>query len=245
MSAVFTIFLKEMRWYAQSLTFFVIATVYLFLIGLLFALELTRYFQQVFGVRPIPIHSDLIEPLFWNTAVLLLMIMPFLTMRLFAEERRQGTLELLFTSPVRPSEVVIGKFLAMVVLTAFLTAELLVMVAVLDAYSNIQWLPVLVGYLGILLLAGAFISVGMFLSSLTVSQAVAAFLTWGALLLFWLLMFASFGRGETFLSYLSFLTHFEQFTKGAVQGKDLVYFVSFIFFWLFLTNRSVEAQGWR
>ncbi|MHA2609544.1 MAG: ABC transporter permease [bacterium JZ-2024 1] len=245
MTAIGTIFLKELRWYFQSLTFFIITAIYMLLFGLLFSLELNRYLMMMFTGRTVPVHDYFIEPLLWNCAVLLLMFMPFLTMRLFAEERRQGTLELLFTSPLRASDVVLGKFLAMLALCTFLTSEFLLMVAILNLYAKIQWRVVLVGYLGILLLASAFTSVGMFLSSLTFSQAAAAFLTWGALLLFWLLMFAFFGAGENFLTYLSFLSHLEDFFKGLLQGKHLVYFLTFTFFWLFLTNRSVEAQGWR
>ncbi|MFW5735718.1 MAG: ABC transporter permease, partial [Oceanidesulfovibrio sp.] len=167
----------------------------------------------------------------------------------FSEEKRMGTFEMLMSYPVREWEVAAGKLIALAV---FLLAMVAVSFAggsgLLFLFSEPELAPTFVGYLGLLLIAVSFASLGLFLSSLTESQVVAAVSTFVALLLLWVVSWledAAPAGAKPFLSELSMLTHFESFTNGVLDVGDLVYFATFIagFFWL--TVLSLENQRWR
>jgi ABC-2 type transport system permease protein len=181
-------------------------------------------------------------------AVVLLFFIPMLTMRLFAEEKRSGTMELLLTYPLRDGEVLAGKFFASLALYASILVLTLFYPVTVAWFTRIEWGAVLTGYLGLLLLGAAFLSIGLFVSSTTENQIVAGFGTFGALLALWLLgWFADSAQGalRTTVQQAAIIEHMDGFAKGVIDTKDLVYYLSVTGFALFLTLRSLESKRWR
>jgi len=169
-------------------------------------------------------------------------------MRLFAEEKRTGTIELLATSPVRDIEVILGKWFAAVVLYACLLLFTAVNFAFLFKYGHPDWKPLLIGYLGLLLQAGALLAIGTFISTLTKNQIIAGAVTFGVCLLLWILEWVSGYETATWakvLAYMSVITHFESFAKGVLDTKDAIFYLTVIFLGLFFTARSMESLRWR
>jgi ABC-2 type transport system permease protein len=197
---------------------------------------------------PMNLNEFIVRPLLNNVSVIGLFFIPLITMRLFAEEKRTGTIELLATSPVRDIEIILGKWLAAVVLYACLLLFTAVNFAFLFEYGKPDWKPLLVGYLGLFLLAGALLAIGTFISSLTRNQIIAGAVTFGVCLL--LYVFGWVSGYETALwaralSYMSVATHFESFGKGVLDSKDAIFYVTVIFLGLFFTARSMESLRWR
>ena len=197
---------------------------------------------------PMNLNEQVIRPLVSNVSVIGLFLIPMITMRLFAEEKRTGTIELLATSPIRDLEIILGKWLAAV----FLYASMLVLTALnfvwLFRYGNPDWKPVAIAYLGLFLQAGALLAIGTFISTLTRNQIIAGGATFGVCLLLWVLEWTTGFEATTWarvLGYLSVLTHFDSFAKGVLYTKDVVFYVSVIFLGLFLTARSMESLRWR
>jgi ABC-2 type transport system permease protein len=189
--------------------------------------------------------------LFGNMGAILMFIIPFLTMRLIAEEKKQKTIELLYTTPLTSSEIVLGKFAAavgilFVALVLTLTYPILVQVFAGDP-NGVDWRSVLLGYMGLFLLGSAFIAIGIFISALTESQVVAALITFVVLLMTWIVGWAG-NEADNWLRdlvmYLSSGSHLDSFTKGTLALKDVCYFLSIIILGLFATNRAVEAHRW-
>lgn len=245
MKAIKAVFKKEIGVYFHSFIFYVFGFIFLFVVGLLLSLNLVAFLRSMpMGAQFSP--QMLAEGMFSDFGILMLMFLPFYTMRLLAEERRQGTLELLFTSPISGAQVTLGKFLAAFLLLAGITGIPLLYPMVLGFFTKIDWPPVWAAYAGVLLMGGSYVAMGLFFSSVTQNQLISAVLSIGGYLFFWLIGFAGQGSGlEPFFRYLSILTHYQDFTKGVVNTQDVIYYASFIFFWLFLTNRSIESQGWR
>jgi len=197
---------------------------------------------------PMNLNEWIIRPLLSNVSVIGLFFIPIITMRLFAEEKRTGTIELLVTSPVRDIEIILGKWLASVVLYACLLLFTAVNFAFLFRYGNPDWKPLLVGYLGLLLLAGALLAVGTFISSLTKNQIIAGAVTFGVCLLLYVFGWVSGYDNALWarvLSYVSVATHIESFEKGLLDLKDAIFFITVIVLGLFLTARSMESLRWR
>lgn len=192
-------------------------------------------------------HSSLFRYFLHDMAIVLLFFLPALTMHLFAEEKKSGTLEILLTKPVQDWEVVVGKFLS-----AFLTFFIFlgitwIYVYILFMVGKPDVAPILSAYLGMLLVGACFISLGLLASSVTSNQIVAVILGFGLLLLFWLLdILAQYvGPLGSVFSYLALLNHYEGFSKGLLVVKDLVFYLSFIFVNLFITIRIIESRTWR
>jgi ABC-2 type transport system permease protein len=197
---------------------------------------------------PMNLNEWIIRPLLSNLAVINLFFIPLITMRLFAEEKRTGTIELLATSPVRDIEIILGKWLASLVLYACLLLFTAINFAFLFKYGNPDWKPLLVGYLGIFLLAGGLLAIGTFISSLTKNQIIAGAVTFGVCLLLYVFGWVSGYETATWarvLSYMSVATHIESFQKGVLDSKDAIFFVTMIFLGLFFTARSMESLRWR
>ncbi len=197
---------------------------------------------------PMNINEQIIRPLLSNASVIGLFFIPMITMRLFAEEKRTGTIELLVTSPIRDIEIILGKWLAALMLYSCLLLFTALNFAFLFKYGNPDWKPLLLGYLGLLLQAGAFLAIGTFISTLTKNQIIAGAVTFGVELILWVIGWV--GEYETalwarVLAYLSVLTHFETFARGVLDFKDLVFYVTVIFLGLFFTARSMESLRWR
>jgi ABC-2 type transport system permease protein len=188
------------------------------------------------------------RPLFAVLAIVLLFLVPILTMRLLAEEKRSGTAELLFTYPITDWAVILGKFLsALLVYLIFLAVTLSYAVA-LAFITRLDWGAIGAGYLGLILLGASALALGLFASSLTENQIVAGVVGFALLLLFWVIGWVQELGGGSLVKafqYLSLLDHYDNFTKGVIDTRDLVYCFSFIFFFLFLTKRQLESRRWR
>lgn len=183
-----------------------------------------------------------------NMGITMLFLSPLITMRLFAEEKRQGTIEILMTSPVTDTEVVLGKFFASLILYIMMLALTFTCPLFLIIYGNPDLMPMGVGYLGLLLLGTAFLAVGTVTSAISKNQIIAALICFVILLGLWVIGWMSSmvsGILGQFLSFISLVEHFEDFAKGILDTKHIVYYLSFAIFCLFLAVKSVESAKWK
>jgi ABC-2 type transport system permease protein len=254
MSNILAIAHKELKSYFASPIAYIVIGFSAILFGWFFV-NLLYYFDRVAlqagaggGPEAVNVNEMLISPLFLNVSVILLFTLPLVTMRTYAEEKRSGTIELLLTAPLTDVQIVIGKFLGGIVLYAAMLAATLIHLAFLFVFGNPEWRPVVTGYLGLLLMGGCFLSLGLFVSSLTRNQIVAGMITFALFLMFWVINWISSFTGPTtqaVLNYLSITEHLNDFTKGVIDTKHVVYYLSFIAFSLFLTVRAVDSERWR
>ena len=253
MGNILTLAQKELRAYFVSpiayvlLVFFALLFGYFYVSSINFMVQLSMGQFGMGGPQIININEFMIRPLFGNTAVILLFMLPMLTMRSFAEEKRSGTIELLLTSPLTDFQIILGKFLGAMALYTLMLSLTLVHIGVLFWYGEPEWAPVLSGYLGLLLMGGSFISIGLAISSMTKNQIVAGVSTFAVLLLFWIINWMGDASGTTtqsVLAYLSILEHFDDFSKGIIDTAHLTYYVSFITLGLFLTAKSMDMARW-
>jgi ABC-2 type transport system permease protein len=194
--------------------------------------------------------DTILRPLFMNLSIVLLLLIPILSMRSIAEEKKQGTIELLFTYPLKNSDIVIGKYLALLTVFVMMLLPTFIYVALLMyCGASMPFLSVLIAYLGVFLLGASFLSLGVFASSLTENQTIAAVVSFGSLLIFWLVGWAGdFLESEWLgiaLRELSPLSHYRNFVAGIIDTNDLLYYVFFIVFSLYLTQRVIEKRNWR
>jgi ABC-2 type transport system permease protein len=171
-------------------------------------------------------------------------------MRTYSEEKRSGTIELLLTSPLKDSEIVLGKYLAAMGMYAGLLGVTVLYLAILFIWGNPAFAPVLSGYIGLLLMGGGFIAVGLFISTLTNNQMVAGVASFVVFLLLWIISWAADSGNvnptvASILHYLSITEHFDDFGKGVIDTKHIVFYLSFIGFGLFLATKSVDSDRWR
>ena len=249
-----TIFRKELNSYFRSpiaygvMAFFALITGYFFYIAVAYFVQMGIQSSMMGQSQPMNVNESVIRPLFGNISVIGLFIIPMITMRLFAEEKRTGTIELLITSPVTDLEIILGKWLAAVALYASILLVSLLSMVTLFMYGNPDWRPVLVGYLGLLLQGGCLLAIGTFISTWTRNQIVAGVAGFSVCLLLWVLDWLSSFQdsvGAKVVAYLSVLQHFDSFSKGVLDSKDILYYLSAIFIGLFLTARSLESLRWR
>ena len=249
-----TIFRKELNSYFHSpiayglMAFFAIISGYFFYIYVAIFVQRGMESQMMGRSMPMDVNEWVIRPLLMNVSVIGLFMIPMITMRLFAEEKRAGTIELLATSPVRDAEIIIGKWLAAVVLYAGILLLSALNVVVLFLYGRPDLGPIAVGYLGLLLQGGCLLAIGTFISTTTRNQIVAGTATFAVCLMLWVLDWVSSYETAAWakvVGYLSVVTHFEPFAKGVIDSKDVIFYVSMIFFGLFLTARSMESLRWR
>lgn len=253
---VWPIFKKEMRLYFTSPIAWVILTIFLLIVGYFFyaifsffTLASMQSAMNPAMARDLNVSDSVLRPLFSNMTVILLLLIPLVTMRLFAEERRSGTIELLLTYPVRDGAVLVGKYLAAFTVYVIMLAFTLVYPLMVAYFARgLEWGPLLTGYVGLLLMGATFLAVGLFASSLTENQIVASIVTFGILLIFWVIGwsadYAGGGWGRV-LSHLSLLDHFDSFARGVLDTKDVIYYVDFTIVALFLALRSLEARRWK
>ncbi|HVT91717.1 MAG TPA: ABC transporter permease [Bryobacteraceae bacterium] len=254
MRNIWIILQKELDSYFVSPVAYLLLTMFGLIFGFFFWNSVSYFVimgmesQMRGGGGPMSVNEYVIRPLLSNVSVVGLFFIPMITMRLFAEEKRTGTIELLATSPVRDIEIIIGKWLAALTLYACMLLFTAINFAFLFRYGNPDWKPMLVGYLGLLLQAGGLLALGTLISTMTKNQIIAGAATFGVCLMLWVLEWVSGYETAAWakvLAYLSVITHFESFAKGVIDSKDLVFYVSMIFIGLFLTARSMESLRWR
>lgn len=239
------LFRKELLSYFVSPLFYVVAAVFLCLSGYYFYTDLIFFVTFGFGMN---ILENFWQLLLVDLRLVMLLSIPLLTMRLFAEEKKLGTIELLLTYPVRDGEVFLAKFSACAVVFGVILAGTLLYPIYVFRLQPFPWPPLIAGYLGLFLLGLSFIACGVFVSSLTESQVVAGMATIGILLLFWILSWNEAATSPTLLRVLvrvSMFDHFQTFANGVIDAKDVAYFLSFIGFFGFLTLRVLESRKWR
>jgi len=244
---------KELRSYFASPIAYVIIGLFALLFGWFFYAYLglfVRNSSQMGGMGggANNINQGMIRYVLMNSAVIILFIMPMITMRTYSEEKRSGTIELLLTSPLTDVEIIVGKFLGAMGLYCAMLAVTLLDMALLFKFGNPEWKPLVSGYLGLLLLGGCFISLGLLISSLTKNQIVAGVITFAVFLMLWIINWSADQSGPTMrsvLNHLSIIDHFEDFARGVIDTKHVVYYLSFITFGLFLTAKSVDSERWR
>lgn len=256
---IWTLFSKEFRIYFTTPIAYAVMMLFTFLTGFFFNNLFTTFdrYQNIYRLRfrMSPAQFNLNDFVFTHTfrtfGVILLFLVPILTMRLFAEEKKNKTYELLMTAPITTFEIVTAKYLSsFAVLSVMMGLTFIYPLLVGTMHpGTFEWAPVLSGYLGLLLLVGAFAGIGMFCSSLTENQIIAAAIAFGVLLGLWVVewaaSFMSPGKGQEVVQYLSLISHLKGFTKGVVSYQDVIYYMSVIFFCNFLAHRAVETQRWR
>jgi ABC-2 type transport system permease protein len=240
----FVICRRELHSYFGSFVAYVLLAVFLLLSGYFFYSDLV--FFILFGGFTLP--TGLWQFFFLDMRLVLLLVLPLITMRLFAEERKLGTIELLWTYPVGDGQIIAGKFLAAWIFFVAMLVPTAVPLLVFHHFHAFEPGPLLAAYLGILLLGTAFIACGMFVSSLTENQVVSAMVTYGILVFFWFLTWnEEAARQELmrFLLGLSLFDRFFNFSRGVVDSRDVVFFVLFVSLFLFLTWQSLATRKWR
>lgn len=249
-----TIARKELTSYFRSpiaygvMAFFALIAGYFFYVSVVYFVRRGMESAMMGQSMPMDMNEYIIRPLLSNISVIGLFLIPMISMRLFAEEKRTGTIELLLTSPISDMSIILGKWLGAVALYATMLLISALSMSLLFVYGKPDWHPILVGYLGLLLQGSALLALTTFISNCTKNQIVAGVAGFAVCLMLWILdWLSSFGTSvvERVLSYLSVLQHFDSFAKGVLDTKDIVYYVSVIFVGLFLTARSMEALRWR
>jgi ABC-2 type transport system permease protein len=253
MTNILAIVRKEWRGYFASPVGYVVIGMYALVFGYFYTVYLSWFLRQSMqgpqmGGGPMNVNQQMIRGVFDNSMVIILFVVPLITMRAYAEEKRSGTIELLMTSPITDFQIVVGKFLGAMSLYGAMLGVTLIHIAVLFAYGNPEWKPILTGYLGLVLLGGCFVSVGLFFSSLTKNQIVAGMFTFVVLLLLWVISWIGNFTSpaiERLTSYLSITSHVDDFLRGVIDTQHIVYYLSFITFGLFLTAKAVDSERWR
>ncbi len=250
MRNILTIAGKELRGYFVSPMGWIVMGLFALLFGYFFYAHLEFFVSQSMQSQgaPVNVNQGLIRGVLGNASVIILFLLPMITMRTYAEEKRSGTIELLLTSPVTDVQIVLGKFLGAVGFYAALLGVTMLNIAILFIFGNPEIMPVVTGYLGLFLLGSCLISLGLFISSTTKNQVVAGAATFVVALLLWIVSWlgSSFGPNTAaVLSYLSITEHFEDFSKGIIDTKHALYYLSVIAFGLFLTVKSVDTERWR
>lgn len=236
---------KELRSYFLSPFIYLITAVFLLLSGYYFYTDLIFYVQFGFGMN---IMAAFWQLFFTDLRLVVLLTIPFLTIRLFTEEKRLGTIELLLTYPMRDSELFWGKFVACSIATLFILSFTIIYPILLYTVQPFDWTITIAGYTGLVLIALAFIACGLFISSLTDNLGVAGLSALGLSLLFWILSWNDGAMNQGVLRWLaevSMVSHFQSFAQGFIDSKEVTFFIVFVLFFSFLTLRSLEARQWR
>ena len=249
---------KELKSYFSSPIAYIVIGLWALLYGYFFvailnffvrqSMQMSQFGQQ--GPQAMNVNQQLIRPLLQNVLILILFLMPMVTMRAYSEEKRSGTIELLLTSPLSDFQIILGKFFGAMALYSVMLAVTLIHLGILflPGVGNPEWKPILTAYIGLLLMGGCFISLGLFISSLTKNQIVAGMVTFAVFLLLWVITWIGSFSGPTVdkvTQYLSIVDHYDDFGKGVLDTTHLIYYVSFITFGLFLTAKSVDSERWR
>lgn len=255
MKGVWTITKKELKSFLYSPIAYTLTAFFLLISGFFFynILEWAndqamKAMQSGYGVNQMHINKMLFQPFFNNMTIILMFLLPLLTMRLFADEKRMRTEELLLTSPIKLSAIIIGKYLA----ALFIYTVILLLTATyaifIFFYGNPELAPLLTAYLGLFLLGAVFIAIGLFASALSENQVIAAVISFSAIILIWVISWvgeSSPGAWKGILTYLSFFSHFQNMVGGVIDTQDIIYYLTFIFLGLYLCRVTFEFRKWR
>lgn len=245
---------KEMKSYFYSPIAYLLMAAFGLIFGFVFfvasrdMIRMSLQSQMMGQAQPQNVNDMIIRPLLGFAGTITLFLIPMITMRLIAEEKRTGTIELLLTSPINDLEIILGKWLGAMGLFLCILAMSIVNLAMLFFWAKPDLLPTLVAYLGLILQGGCLLAIGLLISTMTRNQIIAGGVTFFACLLLYLMnWFTAFDNGtfSQVISYLSIVTHLDNFSKGLLSMKDVVFYGSMIFFALFLTSRSMESLRWR
>ncbi len=249
------VYRKELYSLFASPIFYAVAFTFLVLAGYFFYSSVVYYNLLSFQAAQNPMMAKqmnlmemVLRPFFFDLSIVLLLLSPLLTMRLLAEERKSGTIELLFTYPLPDRAIVLAKFAAVVSAFVVILAATLPGIFLLSIIANPVWRPILCGYLGVFLLGTSFMALGIFTSSLTHNQIIAAVLSFGGILMLWVIGWAKSYVGSPMgevIEYLSIIKHFDSFSKGVLDSRDILYYLIFIVFFLFLTLKQMATYRWR
>ncbi len=261
MRTTWAICAKDLRLYLTTWTSYILLAAFALISAFFFQRLVIEFqyasmqaMQQENGGEGLNLTDWVMSPLLMNMTVFLLFLLPVLTMRLLSEEKRGKTLDLLMTTPIRASEIVLGKYAAGVVMMLLMLATTLLFPALLSHFGAsadgpaLDWYSVGSGYLGLALLGSAFVSIGLLCSSFSASQIVAVASSFAMLLMLYVIGLAARGQEGLWLKALEFMainTHLEPFIRGIVRSVDLCYFASLTGVGLILTHRVVEAQRWQ
>ncbi len=254
MKNIWIICRKELRSYFTSPIAYLLLVMFAVIFGFFFWNSVGYYVNMALESQmegepsSMNISEQIIRPLLSNINVIGLFFIPMISMRLFSEEKRSGTIELLATSPVKDIEVIIGKWLAAVLMYMLMVGVSFLDFIFLFKYGNPDWKPLAIGYVGLILQAGGLLAIGTFISTLTKNQIIAGAATFGICLMLWVAGWVSEYNDAIWaqvMSYMSVVTHFDSFAKGVVDLKDVVFDVTVIFLGLFFTGRSMESMRWR
>ncbi|MCP4725943.1 MAG: ABC transporter permease subunit [bacterium] len=259
MKNIIALFLREFKSYFISPIAYVVLTMFLIITGYFFYANLSvfldymtnmmaqaQYYRQL--PPPVDVNDYVIMPLFHNFSIVLLFMLPMITMRLFAEEKKTMTIELLMTSPLTTVQTVLGKYFAALALFIVMLLPTVIYFIIIGIYGNPELYPILTSYLGLFFLGASLMGIGLLISSLTENQIIAAAVTFGIYLLLWTIGWMASFAGPKFaavINYLSIINHFNDFTRGVFDTKHILFYLSFAFFGLYLTYRSVESIRWR
>jgi len=243
---------RELRSYFASPMAYIVIGFFLLPFGVFFFLYLQAFVKQSLQMAQYGgaanVNQQVIRYVLQNASVIILFIMPMITMRTYSEEKRSGTIELLLTSPVSDLEIILGKFFGALGLYAAMLGVTVLYMLLLFYFGRPEWRPIVAGYVGLLLMGGAFVSIGLLISSTTNNQIVAGVVTFVVFLLLWIVGWFADSAGPTvgpITSFLSITEHFDDFSKGIIDTKHVVYYLSLITFGLFLTAKSVDTERWR
>jgi len=254
MKNIWVICQKELRSYFVSPIAYILLIIFAVIFGFFFwnMVGAFIYYSMESQMRgdmyPMNVNDQIVRQLFGNINVINLLLIPLMSMRLFAEEKRNGTIELLATSPISDGEVILGKWLASVLLYIAMLLITGLNFLFLFKYGNPDWKPMAIACLGVLLQAAALLAIGTFISTLTKNQIIAGSITFAVCLLIFVLGWVGsydYSTWARVMTYMSTTTHMESFLKGVIDTKDAIYYVSAIFLGLFLTARSLESLRWR
>ncbi len=254
MKNIWTIAQRDFKSYFKSPIAYIVIAGFLAIMSWMFFFNLSyfndqnmRAMQMNIG-KGVSITEGIVRPLYGNMNVIFLFLVPFITMRLLAEERKNSTIQLLLTAPVTLTEIIIGKFLSSFLLTLVMLGLTVVYPAVLFWTGTPDPGPIALSYLGTALLVGCYLSFGLFFSAMTENQIVAGALTFAFGLFFWLINWASQSVGSTWgeiLNYLSLINHYNNFSQGILNTTDIIFYLSVIALGLFFTHRVLDSFRWR
>lgn len=260
MKGIIAVYRREMGSYFVSPIAYIVIGLFLLVSGWFFYRILTFFIQQSItaqmramqmgGMQPMDVPGLVIQSFLGDIGVIILFLLPMLTMGVYAEERKRGTMELLMTSPLSEFQIVFGKFLAALTLFGVMLAPTLIYQIVMASYSEpgIPWSVLWSGYLGLVLLGAVLVALGTFISSLTESQIIAGVATFALFILLWVLDFGARDTSSTWgdaLQYFSILRHYDDFSRGVIDTANIVFYVSLAGIAVFLTQRSLDSMRWR